>query len=49
MSKVNIKNAKKNVNNVNVNIYLFKVNKRNTRKTCETYPELTIKIPEQRQ
>ena len=31
------------------NIYLFKVNKRNTRKKCEICPKLTIKTPEQRQ
>ena len=28
------------------NIYLFKVNRRNTRKTCEIYSKLTIKTPE---
>ena len=39
----------KNVNNVNANIYLLKVNNRNARKTCEACPELTIKTPEQRQ
>ena len=50
MSKVKNKNAKKkNVNNVNDNIYLFKVNSRNTRKIPETCPELTTKIPEQHQ
>ena len=27
-------------------IYLFKVNKRNTRERCEIYSKLTIKIPE---
>ena len=31
------------------NIYLFKVNNRNTRKRCEIYSKLTIKIPERRQ
>ena len=30
-------------------IYLFKVNNRNTRKTCEIYSKLTIKTPERRQ
>ena len=32
-----------------VNIYLFKVNNRNTRKRCEICPNLAIKTPEQRQ
>ena len=31
------------------NIYLFKVNSRNTKKRCEICSKLTIKIPEQRQ
>ena len=31
------------------NIYLFKVNNRNTRKRCETCSKLTIKTPERRQ
>ena len=31
-----------------VNIYLFKVNSRNTRKTCEIWLKLTIKTPEPR-
>ena len=31
------------------NIYLFKVNNRNTRKRCEICSELTIKTPERRQ
>ena len=31
-----------------VNIYLFKVNKRNTRKRCEICSKLTIKTPERR-
>ena len=31
------------------NIYLFQLNNRSTRKTCKTYPKLTIKTPEQRQ
>ena len=30
------------------NIYLFKVNNRNTRKMCEIYSKLTIKTPERR-
>ena len=30
------------------NIYLFKVNSINTRKSCETCSELTIKTPERR-
>ena len=30
------------------NIYLFKVNHRNTRKTCEIYSKLTIKTQERR-
>ena len=28
------------------NIYLFKVNNRNTRKRCEVFSKLTIKTPE---
>ena len=31
------------------NIYLFKVNNRNTRKTCEICSKLTLKTPERRQ
>ena len=31
------------------NIYLFKVNNRNTRKRCEICSRLTIKTPERRQ
>ena len=31
------------------NIYLFKVNNRNTRKRCEIYSKLAIKTPERRQ
>ena len=31
------------------NIYFFKVNNRNTRKSCEICSKLTIKIPERRQ
>ena len=31
------------------NIYLFKVNNRNTEKRCEIYSKLTIKTPERRQ
>ena len=31
------------------NIYLFKVNNRNTKKGCETCSRVTIKIPERRQ
>ena len=31
------------------NIYLFKVNNRNTRRRCEVCPKLTIKTPEERQ
>ena len=34
---------------VPTNIFLFKVNNRNTRKWCEICPKLTIKTPEQRQ
>ena len=34
---------------VPANIYLFKVNKRNTRKRCEICSKLTIKTPERRQ
>ena len=30
------------------NIYLFKVNNRNSRNKCEIYSELTIKTPERR-
>ena len=43
------KGTPKNVNNVNANIYLFKVDKRNARKTRETCSELTIKTPEESQ
>ena len=38
----------KNINNINANMYLFKVNNRNTRKR-EKCPELTIKTSEQHQ
>ena len=31
------------------NVYLFKVNNRNTRKRCEVRSKLTIKTPERRQ
>ena len=31
------------------NIYLFKVNKRNTKKMCEICVKLTIKTPKRRQ
>ena len=31
------------------NIYLFKVNNRNTRKRCEIWSKLTIKTPERHQ
>ena len=31
------------------NIYLFQVNNRNNRKSCEICSKLTIKTPEQRQ
>ena len=31
------------------NIYLFKVNNRNTRKRCEIFSKFTIKTPERRQ
>ena len=31
-----------------INIYLFKVNNRNTRTRCETCSKLTIKTPERR-
>ena len=30
------------------NIYMFKITNRNTKKRCEIYSKLTIKIPEQR-
>ena len=33
--------------NFPVNIYLFKVNNRNSRKSCEICSKLTIKAPEQ--
>ena len=39
----------KKVNNIRANVYLFKVNNKNARKTCETCPESTIKTPKQRQ
>ena len=35
--------------NFPANIYLFKVNNRNTRKRCEICSKLTTKTPEQRQ
>ena len=35
--------------NIPANIYLFKVNNRNTKKRCEFYSKLTIKTPERRQ
>ena len=35
--------------NIPANIYLFKVNNRNTRKKCEICSKLTIKTPERRQ
>ena len=38
-----------NFNRFPANIYLFKVNTRNTRKKCEIYSKLTIKTPEQLQ
>ena len=34
---------------VPANIYLSKINNRNTRKKCEICSELTIKVPERRQ
>ena len=37
------------VSNSPANIYLFKVNNRNTRKSCEICSKLTIKTPERRQ
>ena len=40
-SKGNVK-----VNGFPANIYLYKVNNRNTRKRCEIYSNLTIKTPE---
>ena len=36
------------VNTSPANIYLFKVNNRNTRKRCEIFSKLTIKTPERR-
>ena len=38
-----------NLNSIPVNIYLFKVNNKNTRKRCEMCLKFTIKTPEQRQ
>ena len=35
-------------NSFPANIYLFKVNNRNTRKRCEICSKLTIKTPERR-
>ena len=35
--------------NFPANIYLFKVNNKNTRKKCEKFSKLTIKTPERRQ
>ena len=42
--------VKLNLGNINytVNIYLIKVNKRNTRKKCEICSNLTVKTPERR-
>ena len=37
-----------NFNSQLVHNYMFKVNKRNTRKRCEICSKLTIKVPEQR-
>ena len=31
---------------IRANIYLFKVNNRNSSKRCEIYSKLTVKIPE---
>ena len=36
------------MNKIPANIYLFKVNIRNTKKRCEIYSKLTIKTPERR-
>ena len=36
------------VENITTNIYLFKINNKNTRKRCETCSKLTIKTPERR-
>ena len=36
------------INFIPVGIYLFKVNKGNTRTMCEIYSKLTIKTPERR-
>ena len=37
------------LNTISANIFLFKVNERNTRKRCEIFSKLTIKTPERRQ
>ena len=44
---VELSNEKNKFNNNQANIYLFKFNSRNTRKSCEISSKLTIKIPEQ--
>ena len=44
-----IQESKKTKRNFPANIYLFKVNNKNTRKRCEICSQLTIKTPERRQ
>ena len=46
-SKSRMETLKQKVNPAN--IYLFKVNNRNTRKRCEIYTKLTMKTLERRQ
>ena len=36
-------------NNFPANIYLFKINNRNTKKRCEICPKLTLRTPERRE
>ena len=44
--KRNLKGILHNKSHYSANIYLFKVNNRNTRKRCEICLKLTIKTPE---
>ena len=48
LHKANKKRTSENFINIPANIYLFKVNNRNTRKSCEICLKLTIKTPERR-
>ena len=46
--KINMCTITKTVEQVSANIYLFKVNNRNSRKRCNICSKLTIKTPERR-